>query len=294
MTDRSDKNAAIREQVGRDWDQVAGGWRRWAAEFAGSSWPVTQTLLAGLRLRPGDRVLDVGCGIGEPSLHAALHVLDASVNEPAGSVLGIDLSESMVNVCRERAAKYEIRNAEFKCAAVEDLDAPPASFDAIVARFSVIFFADVDAGFRRIFELLRPGGRLAAAVWMPLAENPMFGIVAQQVQRFVNQPAPDPDAPGPMRLAGPGELASAMSRAGFVDVSVEPVRFFNSAPSADEYWDMVQDMSPRLRSQLAGLSKSDRTAVEHGVKAAVAEYSEDGVVRVPAKAQVGAATKPPQ
>lgn len=285
MIDRSDKNEAIREQVGREWDQVAGGWRRWAAEFAGSTWPVTQKLLAGLCLRPGDRVLDVGCGIGEPSLQAALHVA------PGGSVLGVDLSESMVKVCLERAGKYEISNVEFKCAALEDLNEPDASFDAISARFSVIFFADVDAGFTRMFELLRPGGRSAVAVWTPMEQNPMFGIVAEQVQRFIDQP-PDPDAPGPMRLAGPGELSAALARAGFVDVTVEPVRFFNTAPSVDEYWAMIQDMSPRLRTQLAAMSQSDRIAVERGIRAAIERYSEDGAIRVPAKAQVGAGARP--
>lgn len=286
MADQSDKVSAIREQVGKDWDQVAGGWRRWAAVFAGSSWPVTQKLLAGLQLRPGHRVLDVGCGIGEPALQAALHVA------PGGSVLGVDLSESMLTVSRERAQKYEIQNVQFECAAVEDLDEPEASFDAIVARFSVIFFADVDAGFRRLFDLLRPGGRIAAATWTPLSENPMFGIIAQQVQRINNQPAPDPDAPGPMRLAGPGELAAALSRAGFVDVMVEPVRFFNSAPTVDEYWLMVQDMSPRLRTQLAALTVAERIAVERGIKAEAEKYRDDGAIRVPAKAQVGMGVKP--
>jgi ubiquinone/menaquinone biosynthesis C-methylase UbiE len=286
MTDQSDRNSAIREQVGRDWDQVASGWRRWAPQFSGSSWPVTQKLLAGLRLRPGERVLDVGCGIGEPSLQAALHVA------PDGSVLGVDLSESMLSVCRERAQKYEIQNVRFECSAVEDLREPVASFDAIVARFSVIFFADVDAGFRRLFELLRPGGRIATATWTPLTENPMFGIIAQQVQRYLNQPAPDPDAPGPMRLAGQGELAAALSRAGFVDVKVEPVRFFNSAPTADEYWTMIQDMSPRLRTQFAALTMAERIGVERGIKAEAEKFRDDGAIRVPAKAQVGVGTKP--
>src|SRR5437773_2300385 len=87
----------------------------------------------------GKRVLDVGCGIGDPTLQVAVLV------GPHGRVLGIDLVDDMIATARERATALGLAHVEFRAGDVAAIELPPAAYDAVLARWSVIYLAD-DAG----------------------------------------------------------------------------------------------------------------------------------------------------
>jgi len=276
----------IRSDVRADWERVATGWQRWESAFAGSTWPVTQSLLLAARITPGMRVLDIGCGTGDTVLAAARQAGDD------GSVLGVDLSESMLAVCRDRASALKLPNIDLQAVAIEDVPTSAGPFDAIVARFSIIFLADASATLRHLRDLLKPGGRMAAAVWTPPAQNPMFGITLKAMRKVIDVPQPEPDAPGPHRFSADGELEHAFRQAGLDHVHATVVPFYNFAPDPETYWRMICDISPRLSGQLTGLSDEQRQTVRNSVIDSVCRYQHNGVVRVPARARVGSGRRP--
>ncbi len=277
----SPSTGEIRARVGQHWEDAADGWERWEPHFLAGAWPITQRMLSVLDLSPGDRVLDVGCGLGDPALSIGTAV------RPHGSVLAIDLSPSMVAATLRRSELLQIDNIACRTGAAEDVSRDDGPFEAISARFSIMFMPDIDAGLNHLRSLLVPGGRIAVAAWRPHAENPMFAIPHEQVSKFIDLPAPDPKSPHPMRLAEDGELVTALSTAGFVDVQVEKVPMYLFAQTAEEYLSMIEAMSPTLIQALKSLPSGQEDQFRTGFLSAVASYQSGPVIRVPATAQVG-------
>ena len=106
------------DRIRDEWEAVAGGWRRWEPLFQSFTWPVALRMVAVAQIGAGQRVLDVGCGIGDPTLQVAVLV------GPHGHVLGIDLVEEMLATGRERAAALGLAHVEFRAADIATLDVP--------------------------------------------------------------------------------------------------------------------------------------------------------------------------
>jgi ubiquinone/menaquinone biosynthesis C-methylase UbiE len=112
-----------------------------------------------LRLRPGQRVLDVCCGSGASAIPAAESV------GPEGRVLGVDLAESLLALARAKASARGLDNIEFRAGDMLDLDEPP--FDAVVCVFGIFFVPDMVTAVRALWRLVRAGGTLAITTWGP-------------------------------------------------------------------------------------------------------------------------------
>lgn len=168
----------------------------------------TPDLLRAAEPRPGERVLDVASGPGEPALTIAPGLL------PGGSVLGIDLSERMVEIARRRASERGIGNASFAVMDAERMDLPDASFDLVVCRFGLQIVTDPEACAREAHRVLRPGGRLAVSVWGPAERNPLLHAV---VGPMLAHATPDETGylPTPYELGGDKELGRLLAGAGF-------------------------------------------------------------------------------
>ncbi|MGD2110444.1 MAG: methyltransferase domain-containing protein [Phycisphaerae bacterium] len=279
---RSEEDARL--TTCEDWARAAHGWARWEPFFAACTWPVTSRLVAGLDLHPGDRVLDLGCGIGDPGLQVA------SVVGPEGRVLSLDPAEGMIRVARTRAKLLDITNIEHRVAGIEGLTAEDGPFDAAVARFVIGLLPDPDRVLASIRGVLAPGGRFAMASWASTDVNRMFGIPREQFAKHIKKPAPSDDPPGPLRFAKPGKLENLLKRAGFEDVRVTLVRFYNFARSPEEYFDMVNETAVAFHLAFKTLTVDQQRSVREGFLAAVAEHETDGVIRVPAAVRVACAT----
>jgi len=279
--------SATRDDVRELWGSAAAGWRRWEPFFAACTWPVTLRLLMALEPRPGSRVLDVGCGIGDPGLQIA------SIVGPDGHVVSLDLAEEMVEVARARASALGLSNIQHRVAAVEDLDRDGAPFDAIVARFVIGLLEDPIAALVHLREMLVPGGRLAMASWASTDVNRMFGIPREQLAKHVKRPKPAADTPGPLRFAKPGQLERLLDLAGFAEVQVIEVEFYNFARDPSEYFEMVYDTAVNFRTSFDPLTAEQQRDVRAGLMAAVAEHEVGGVIRVPAVARVASGVRGP-
>lgn len=159
-----------------------------------------------LALRPGSRVLDVGCGTGASALPAARTV------GPTGHVTGIDLAENMLARARAKAAADGIDNVTFTVADMTALDGSSARYDAIVSVFSIFFVPDMARQVATLWRLLEPGGQLAITVWGPGAMEPAAGVFGEEVRRV----RPDiPVAGRPWeRLTEPENLRRLLQDAG--------------------------------------------------------------------------------
>lgn len=234
------------------WSAVAGGWKKWWLQFEAGAQPVNERLVALARVKPGMRVLDVATGIGEPALTAARAV------GPKGSVLGTDLAPPMIALAGERAREAKVTHIEFREMDAEKLELEPASFDAALSRWGIMLMLDSLAALRGIHRALKPGARLAVAVWGVAETVPFIAIPAQAAIRELGAPPPPAGSPGPFALGKPGDLEALLERAGFSGISVEVMSATMDFDSPALYCEYVQDLSGSFRSALAGQTEEVR------------------------------------
>lgn len=122
--------------------------------------------VAQLQLAPGARVLDVCCGSGVSAIAAA------EIVGPRGSVTGVDLADSLLNLARAKARAKGLENIEFRTGDMLDLDFEGEEFDAVVCVFGIFFVPDMTTAVRELWRLVRPGGTLAITTWGPRLFEP--------------------------------------------------------------------------------------------------------------------------
>jgi SAM-dependent methyltransferase len=195
--------------------------RRWVTEqaridrlFAG----VTEAALAAAAPRPGESVLDIGCGTGTTLLRLAEAV------GSGGRVLGIDISEQQLALARQRIAAAGATQAQVVLDDAAAHDFPPASFDLAFTRFGVMFFADPVAAFGNLRRAMKPGRRLTLAVFRPGPENPWATASTAAIRHLVTPPAPlGPEEPGQFSWGDPARVRRILDGAGFREVVLTPL-----------------------------------------------------------------------
>jgi SAM-dependent methyltransferase len=254
----------IKRQQRATWDAVSVGWEASMDAFEPFAATVTDRLLSLGDVRPGQSILDIGTGLGEPALSAARLV------GPAGRVLGIDLSPAMVAAARRHSSG--IRNVEYAVADIEMDELPAGPFDVALSRWGLMFAVDHAATFRSVARSLVPGGVLAAAVWGPPVSVPVMAFSYAVLSQRLHLPPPPPGTPGPFSMADRDALGAELAAAGFVDVVVEettiPFRFSSTA----EYVRFSRSVTPPV---LLDLIQSRRgTADDLDVWTAIGEAAE--------------------
>jgi ubiquinone/menaquinone biosynthesis C-methylase UbiE len=248
--------------------------------FQSFSWPLALRMAAVAEVGSGERVLDVGCGIGDPTLQVAVLV------GPHGRVLGIDIAEGMIAIARERAAALGLAHAEFRVEDVATTTLPEAAFDVVLGRWSLIYLEDVPAVLERLRRALVPGGRIAVTAWAPPEANPWFLVPHEALARLGPVPPLDASAPGLFHLSSDGALARALVAAGFQTVGQERVVLSQLVHDGAEFWRMMTDTGGPLGSLIDRLSPGEAGAVAADVAARLERYRAGDVLRIPAQAQL--------
>jgi SAM-dependent methyltransferase len=177
--------------------------------------PVSDRLIAAAGAKPGERVIDVGCGCGATTIDFAARVT------PGGEVVGLDVSEPMLARARERAS--EDLPARFVHGDATVHDFAPEWADLIVSRFGVMFFADPARSFTNLRKALKPGGRLVFACWREARQNPFFiAPLREALKHAPPLPETDPEAPGPFAFADEARVRRILTEAGYADIALTP------------------------------------------------------------------------
>jgi SAM-dependent methyltransferase len=276
MTVQTFDPVAYKEAQRKDWSAAATGWREWWEKIEQGAGSVSERLVELADVRPGERVLDVATGIGEPAVTAAGRV------GPAGRIVATDIASGMLEIGKERAAALGLENIEFRQADAEELQVPEEGFDAVLCRFGLMFFPDVGKALERIRAALVPGGRLAAAVWGPPERTPFVAIPLQTVARELQLPKPAPGTPGPLALADADVLGAKVRAAGFDDVRVERETITLPFASAAEFARFMRAVAAPVNNLLADHTPERRDEVWRAIELAAGERAAaDGSLDMP-------------
>ena len=238
---------AFKQAQRTDWQTAAAGWRRWyhvlEAEAGGQA--VSRKLVALAGLKPGDSVLDVATGYGEPALTAARAVM------PRGRVVATDIAAGLLAFGRERASRAGLDNIDFLEADAEALRFADESFDAILSRQGLQFLPDVAGTLEQLHSTLKRGGRLAAAVWGP-PDAVQFALAIPIIVHELELPPPATGRPGPFALADTGKLVQLVADAGFRDVATGTLTVIYETASPDEFTRWTRDVAPPIVNLMNG------------------------------------------
>lgn len=199
------------------WNSKVGEeWARQADVMDAMLAPLTQPAFDLLDLKPGERVLDIGCGAGATTIAAASHIGD-------GQAVGVDISKPLLELARQRVTTRGV-NARFVEADVSAAPLADAPFDAAFSRFGVMFFDDTAAAFAKIRAAMKPSGRIVFICWRAFAENGWSHAPLAALEPILKAPITpaDPNAPGPFRLQDAETIKAMLATSGWRDVSITP------------------------------------------------------------------------
>jgi len=171
----------------------------------------TPRVVAAAALQPGQRVVDVACGTGVLAMEAAL------ATSPSGHTVGVDLNPGMLAVAKRKAPQIDWLEAP-----AESLPFEAETFDAAVSQFGLMFFEDKPAAIAEMWRVIRPGGRLAIAVWDSLENTPGYSAVTSLLARLFGD-AVAALLESPYALGDPNTLRALLARAGVTDPEVQRV-----------------------------------------------------------------------
>ncbi len=246
---------------------MAPGWERRRAFLEDTAAPVREWLIRELAPRPGETVLELAAGAGDTGFEAAA-TLGAT-----GRLITTDVSSPMLDVARRRGAELGVENVEYRVVDAERIELDSDSVDGVLCRFGYMLMAEPGAALAETRRVLRPGGRLALAVWGPPQRNPYFTILGSILVEHGQLPPPNPAEPGIFAMASAERIHALLDRAGFASVrpSEVPVRF--AVADVGEYLDIIADTAGPIGLAVRALSDATRAAVAAAVADMFARFA---------------------
>lgn len=272
-----------------NWRSVAAGWERQRQLFWESTHVVSERLVELLHPRPGETILELAAGPGDTGLLAARSLA------PGGRLVSTDFAPEMVEAARRRATELGLDEAVVSFA-VEDMTAlsfDDASFDGVVCRWGLMLAPEIARAAGEIARVLRPGGRVALAVWADPDDNDWMTAPGRSALELGLVERPDPEAPGPFRLSRDGLLGDVLTEAGLTVETVEDVAVTWRVAALSDWWAATQDTSRALALILERATDEEADAVRAGAERRLERYVQrDGSLVVPGLARVALARRP--
>lgn len=269
----------IREQQKASWNKFSSGWKKWDETTMAFLKPMGEEIIQLIAPKDGEMILDIAAGTGEPGLTIASMIKN-------GKVVITDLSEDMLAIAKENAENRGLKNIETRACDVCELPFDDNTFDAISCRFGFMFFPDMLLAAKEMARVLKPGGRIATAVWNGPEKNFWVTAIMGTIGKNMELPTPLPGSPGMFRCAKDGLMADLFKQAGLKNISVKEVTGKLNAGTTDGYWNMMTEVGAPI---VAALSKADdptKAKIKKEVFEAVNEKYPQGNVVIDSEALV--------
>jgi ubiquinone/menaquinone biosynthesis C-methylase UbiE len=246
--------------------------------------PAITRLLDLATLQPGERVLDVATGPGIVARIAGRAV------GTTGQVLGIDIAEQSLEVARRKAASEGLEQVTFEVQDAENLTLPDASFDKVFCSMGLMHFPSPEKALAEMYRVLKPGGKLVAAVWGEAGKSPFIQVALTTLARTF--PPPKVERPSMFRFGQPSVLEKLVSQAGFSQAKAEEVAVEFTAASPAAYWQQFLDAAGITAVALAKQPPEVQESLKQEVAADLKPYLKDGVYHLDSSLTVVVAVKP--
>jgi ubiquinone/menaquinone biosynthesis C-methylase UbiE len=250
----------------------------------------SQVPLGRLQLRPGSRVLDVGCGWGDTAIELARKT------GPDGFVLGLDCVDSFLEKGRQDARAAGMDHIRFVAADVQTHPFEP-EFDFCFSRFGMMFFENPVAAMRNIRSALKPGGELMFIVWRDIGDNAWMGLPKKVVLEFLPPPGDDARTcgPGPFSMANTEVVGKQLEIAGFEDIRFErtdgPVIVGDSVENAMQF-QLALGPAGEVFREAGEEAERRREDIEQALRQALAPFEQDGRIVMPSSSWTITARNP--
>jgi SAM-dependent methyltransferase len=286
LAQRSPEEQAFKDKSLKQWEQAADAWHRWSPTVEAWLRPVTSAMIGSAGISPGDRVLDVATGAGEPA------VTIAKLVGKKGSVVAVDFSPGMVKFAKEHAREERATEVSARVMDGEALEFPDESFDAAVSRLGLIYFQDRAWGLRELRRVLRPKARASIAGNFNLPGNPFSAITMKVIGTRAKLSPPKPGSPGPFSLGDEQTLRAALESAGFADVKVKIVDAQLHMKSAQDCARLQREAFGGVDQLLGALSSAEREDVWKEVVEKLGPLEQNGSFVSSAQFIIGSGMRP--
>jgi ubiquinone/menaquinone biosynthesis C-methylase UbiE len=267
------------------WEAAAAGWTRRQETISRFGAPVSAWMLDAVSLQPGQRVLELAAGLGETGM------LAAELVAPMGGVIVSDHADGMLDGARARAIEMGLSNIEFQVIGAEWIDLPLASVDAVLCRWGYMLLADPPAALTETRRVLRPGGRVALAVWDAVQHNPWALLPNLELRERGLISPPVPGTPGPFALGDPERVRELLAQAGFAEIDVQSLQVEQRHASFEHYWETTLDIAHVFHNAVLSRPEAEIAEIRAGLAARVEPFSEpDGTLAIPGRTLVASAS----
>ena len=245
----------------KTWDSVASGWQKWWQTFENGAQHVSDRLIELAGIRPGNRVLDIATGIGEPAVSAA------KVVGKGGHVTATDMSTEMLAIAEERSRSLGLDDImNFKQSDAENLQlGTNHTFDAILCRWGLMFLPNLSNALVKIHQMLLPGRKLAVAVWSEPSKVPLINIPMSTAREYLRDSLVGQAVPGPFSLADVGAFKKSLLKVGFTDIQSETINVTFEFDSAEDYTKFNQDIVSHIRTLLANETEKRKEEIWNAI-----------------------------
>jgi SAM-dependent methyltransferase len=258
-----------------NWAAMAGGWERVREERERVAAPVTSWLVRKLAPKRGDIVLELAAGQGDVGFAVA-----ASLGE-SGRLITSDFSAAMLEIARRRGGELGLTNVEFQELDAEGLELEDDSVDGVVCRWGYMLMPNPSIALAETRRVLRPGGRLAFAVWASADRNPWISVAGRIFVARGQMPPPVASEPGMFVLADKEKLRALVDGAGFTDVEIDEVPVHNDYRDVDEFVHLSNETGGMFSRAWTAASEDEREAMAEEFRNAFEPFAVDGGYDLP-------------
>jgi ubiquinone/menaquinone biosynthesis C-methylase UbiE len=241
-------------------------------------------LLDSAGLKAGQRVLDVACGTGIPSLIAAPMVM------PGGTITGVDLAPGMIELAKKKAEQKQIKNVEFKEADGESLPFQDGTFDVILCNHGLVHMTDKQKVLSEMRRVLKKGGVLGLTVWSTPDKTVPLGIIAKTIMQL--WPASIvPGAPNWFEFGPDGAIEKLLSDNGFSDIRTNRFNVTMEVKSGKEYLEGIIGVSGRLQMLLKNVPVDVAENISKIIINEAENFRSGELIRIPCEEVIAIAKK---